>query len=123
MSNKYWKLPRNWQQLKDAVTWAAGGELSLEIEAPKYVIAEILRQDKLDELILHLVNFNVVEVPVVENIEIDLEIPEGMNIKRVSLLYAKDSGTGAQNLRFKTSNNRIHFTIPKLNAYAMLIIK
>jgi hypothetical protein len=39
MSNKYWKLPKNWRQLKDAVKWAAGGELSLEIDAPTYVVA------------------------------------------------------------------------------------
>lgn len=123
MSNKYWKLPRNWQQLKDAVTWAAGGELSLEIKAPKYVIAELLRQDKLDELIVHLVNFNVIAEPVVENVEIDLGVPEGMNIKRVSLLCAEDSGTETRDLRFKTDNNRIHFTVPILNAYAMLLIK
>jgi hypothetical protein len=123
MSNKYWKLPKNWQQLKDAVTWAAGGELSLELKAPQYVVAEILRHKKLDELILHLVNFNVVEVPVVENVEVDLEIPEGMDIKRISMLYAKDSGTGTQNIRFKTDNNRIYFTVPKLNAYAMLLIE
>ena len=112
-----------WEQLKDAVTWAAGGELSLEVKAPKYVVAELLQQDKLDELIVHLVNFNVIEEPVVENVEIDLGIPEGMSIKRVSLLCAEDSGTQTRDLRFKTDNNRIRFTVPELNAYAMLIIK
>jgi hypothetical protein len=123
MSNKYWKLPKNWQQLKDAVKWAAGGELSLEVKAPEYVVAEILQHEELDELIVHLVNFNVVEVPTVENVEVDLRIPEGMSIKRLSMLTAKDSGTETQNIKFKTDGDRIHFTIPKLNAYAMLLIK
>ena len=123
MTNKYWKLPKNWKQLAEAIKWAAGGELSLELKAPSYVVAEILQQKQLGELVLHLVNFNVVAEPVVENLEVDLRIPEGMSIKRVSLLYAKESGSQTQSLRFQTDNHRIHFTVPKLNAYAMLIIK
>jgi hypothetical protein len=123
MTNKYWKLPRNWQQLKEAVKWAAGGELSLELKAPPYVVAELLEQKELDELVLHLVNFNVVNEPEVENVEVDLLIPEGNSIKRVSLLTATESGTQTQNLRFKTNDNRIHFSVPKLNAYAMLLIE
>jgi len=123
MSNKFWKLPKNWQQLKDAVTWAAGGELSLEVKAPEYVIAEFLQHKELDELILHLVNFNVVEVPTVENVEVDLRIPEGMSVEKLSMLTAKDSGTQTQAIKFKTDGQRIQFTVPKLNAYAMLLIK
>jgi len=123
MSNKYWKLPKNWQQLKDAVKWAAGGELSLELKAPPFVVAELLEQKELDELILHLVNFNVVNEPVVENVEVDLKIPESMSVKQVSLLTANDSGTQIQDLRFQTDDHRIRFTVPKLNAYTMLLIE
>ena len=123
MSNKFWKLPKNWQQLKDAVTWAAGGELSLEVKAPEYVVAEILQHEELDELILHLVNFNVVEVPTVKNVEVDLRIPEGMSVKQLSMLTAKDSGTRTQKIKFKKDGQRIRFTVPKLNAYAMLLIE
>ena len=123
MNNKYWKLPKNWRQLKEAVTWAAGGELSLEIEAPTYVVAEILEQKELDELILHLVNFNVVAEPEVKNVQVDLNIPDGKRIKRVSMLTANDSGTQTKDIKFKTVNHRIHFTVPKLNAYAMILIE
>jgi len=123
MNNKYWKLPKNWQQLKEAVTWAAGGELSLEVKAPTYVVAEILEQKELGELILHLVNFNVVADPEVENVQVDLDIPEGKSIKQVSMLTATDSGTQTKILKFKTNDNRIHLTVPKLNAYAMIIIE
>jgi hypothetical protein len=123
MTNKYWKLPTNWEQLKEAVKWAAGGELSLEVKAPPYVVAELLQQKELGELVLHVVNFDVVEEPVVENVEVDLRIPEGMSVKRVSLLSARNSGTQTEDLRFKMKNHRIHFTVPELNAYAMLLIK
>lgn len=123
MNNKYWKLPRNWQQLKEAVTWAAGGELSLEIKAPTYVVGEILEQKELDELIIHLVNFNVVNEPEVKNVQVDLNIPQGKCITQVSMLTAKDSGTQTKSLKFKMEKNRLHLTVPKLNAYAMLLIE
>jgi len=123
MTNKYWKLPKNWQQLKEAVKWAAGGELSLELDAPLYVIAEVLQQKQLDEMIVQLVNFNVVEVPEVENIKVDLRLPEGRHVRRVSVMYAEESGTQTQDLPFKTTNRRIQFTVPKLNAYAMVLIQ
>ena len=123
MSNKYWKLPKNWQQLKEAVKWAAGGELSLDLKAPPYVVAELLEQKELNELILHLVNFNVVVEPEVDKVQVDLNIPEGMDIKQVSMLTATESGTQTKSLKFKMDKTRIHITVPKLNAYAMLIIK
>jgi hypothetical protein len=123
MSNKYWRLPRNWEQLKEAVKWAGGGQLSLELEAPLYVVGEVLQQKQLGETILHLVNFNVVEVPEVKDIHVDLRLPDGQTANRVSLMVAEESGTQTQDLPFKTENGRIQFTVPRLNAYAMLLVQ
>ena len=87
-------------------------------------VNKVQKQKKeLDELILHLVNFNVVVEPEVEKVQVDLNIPEGMDIKQVSMLTATESGTQTKSLKFKMDKTRIHITVPKLNAYAMLIIK
>jgi hypothetical protein len=87
------------------------------------VVAEIMEQQELDELIVHLVNFNVVNKPEVKNVQVDVNIPKGKRIKQVTMLTAKESGTQTQDLKFKTNKTRIQLTVPKLNGYAMLIIK
>ena len=83
----------------------------------------MLQKKELRETILHLVNFNVVEVPEVKDIRVDLTLPDGQTANRVSLMVAEESGTRTQELPFETKNGRIQFTVPKLNAYAMLLIQ
>ena len=122
MTNRFWKLPRNWKQLKDAVRWAAGGELSLEIEAPPYVVAELLQQQEVRKLLLHLVNFNVVREPVVRSIGIDLRIPQGWDIGQVSLLTPDKEEIRV--LPFQNvQDHRINFVVPSLQVYGMLVIQ
>ncbi|PYV26100.1 MAG: hypothetical protein DMG24_07820 [Acidobacteria bacterium] len=63
MTSEYWKLPVNWKELIDDVRWAAGGRLSLEVTAPPTVVAELAHQKQKDELIVHLVNYDVARIP------------------------------------------------------------
>ena len=121
MSNKYWKLPSNWKQLKDAVQWAAGGELSVEIEAPLYVVSELLEQKQQNKTLLHLVNFNVTKEPVVRNIGVDLRIPGNKSVQSVSLFLPEEDS--ASDIPFNTKDNRITFTVPQIAAYGMLVIQ
>jgi hypothetical protein len=121
MSNKYWKLPSNWKQLKDAVRWAAGGELSVEIEAPLYVVSELLEQKQQNKTLLHLVNFNVAKEPTVSNIGVDLRIPGNKSVQSVSLYLPEEDS--ASDIPFNTKDNRITLTVPQIAAYGMLVIQ
>lgn len=121
MTNKYWKLPANWEQLKKAVKWAAGGELSLEVDAPPYVVAELLEQKEQGKLLLHLVNFNVVREPTVRNVRVDLLIPSSFSAQAISVLTAEEQT--ARTLPFRTTEGRIQFTLAELGAYALAVIR
>ena len=116
MKNEYWKLPVNWKQLKNAVKWAAGGELSLDVDAPPYVVAELLEQKEREKVLLYLVNFNVVREPAVHNVEVDLRIPSNFHVQEVSLLSPDQPAS--RTVPFRTKRARIQFTVPKLEAYA-----
>ena len=77
MTYEYWKLPENWEGLVDAVQWAAGGQMTLEVEAPLTVTAELLRQPETGKLLLHLINYHADRTPVVQNINVRLRKSEG----------------------------------------------
>ncbi len=121
MTNDYWKLPANSEQLRDAVEWAAGGELSLQIDAPSYVVAELLEQKENNKLLLHLVNFNVTRVPVVRGINVDLRNPTNFVPKTIILMTAAQGESVA--LPFHVENARTKFTVPELGAYALIVIQ
>ncbi len=53
-----WKRPENWKDIVDAVRWAGGGRLSVEVEAPPSFIVEVRRQTEPDRLLIHLLNFD-----------------------------------------------------------------
>ena len=121
MTNDYWKLPANSEQLRDAVEWAGGGELSLQIDAPSYVVAELLEQKENNKLLLHLVNFNVTRVPVVRGINVDLRNSTNFVPKTIILMTAAQGESVA--LPFHVENARTKFTVPELGAYALIVIQ
>ena len=41
MRNRFWKLPLNWMELVESMKWAAGDELSIEVNAPLTVTIEL----------------------------------------------------------------------------------
>ncbi|MGA2068629.1 MAG: hypothetical protein ABSG86_26900 [Thermoguttaceae bacterium] len=57
VSNRYWKRPANWEELVDAVRWAARDELPVRVDGPPYLVANLVAQPAEHRLLLHLVNY------------------------------------------------------------------
>jgi hypothetical protein len=93
----------------------------VEVEAPLYVVAELLEQKEQGKLLLHLVNFNVVREPAVRGIGVELRIPPDVGVRQVSLLTPEQEGPRA--IPFRIRGTRIEFTVPQLEAYALLIVQ
>ena len=121
MTNDYWKLPANSEELRSAVEWAAAGELSLEVEAPPYVVAELLEQREKNKLLLHLVNFNVVRNTTVRDIGVKLRTPSSFSPQKITLMTAEEGAS--LNVPFRIAEARAQFTIPELGAYALVVIE
>jgi Beta-galactosidase len=117
--NAAWKLPKNYQQLAAAVRWAAGGELSAEVDAPLWVTAELAEQPASRTRLLHLVNFKYQEP--VKSIPVRLRIPTGMRVREVIL---KSPGEGSvERLEFSAAAGIASLRIPQLNDYALILFR
>lgn len=120
MTSQYWKLPENAKDLIDAVQWAAGARMSLEVKAPPNVVAELMEQKPAGELLIHLVNYGRVKTPSVSNIEVSVRIPQGKKASKVTLM-SPDGGEDRQ-VNFVAKEDRITFTVPRLQTYTLALV-
>jgi hypothetical protein len=120
-TSEYWKLPVNWEELIEAVQWAAAGRLSLQVNAPLTVAAEVTEQREEGRTIIHLLNYDAVRTPQVSNIGVSLEIPRGKKVKGISLLSPDEEGTSSPS--FTTRNGSLLFTVPRLKTYTLAVIQ
>lgn len=121
MTSQYWKLPVNWQELVDVVRWAAGGRLSLEVQAPLNVVAELVEQKKQGRFVLHLLNYDVARVEHVRDIQVELAIPDGKSVAGVSI-FTPD-GPSVHNLAHQIGGGRLRFTVPAVETYAFVVVQ
>ena len=121
MTSEYWKLPVNSRQLIDAVRWAAGGQLSLETNAPESVAAELMEGRKGKELLVHLLNYNVAKTPWVKGIEVSLLLPQTKSSSTVVLLSPDEENS--QRVPSTLKNGRFTFTVPRLKTYTLATVE
>jgi len=121
MRGRFWALPKNWEELVDAMRWAANGKFSVGVDAPLTVLAEFQIQKKLDKRLVHLVNYNVEKEPVVENIEIDMAVPSNKKIKHVFQVSADEDRV--HNLAFEQEGDRVFVKVPLLKTYSIIVIR
>lgn len=123
MSGKYWKLPLNWEELMDGVKWAGAGRLSLEVNAPGSltVVAELMEHPGSDRRLVHLLNYAGPLGNTVSNVEVSVELPEGKQVKQVTLKSPDDTDSRA--VSSSTEQGRVHFTVPRLHTYTLAILE
>lgn len=114
---EFWKRPKNWRELVDAVAWAAQGDVPLQVLGPDFLVANLVEQPEKRRRLVHLVNYNTTRVPAIENIKVDCAVPQGQRVNIVRL-YSADSDTSGA-LSFQMQGTRVLFTVPKINAYCM----
>ena len=120
MTSEYWKLPVNAEELIAAVRWAAGGNLSLDVKAPPTVTAELLRQEKTGAMVVHLINYDALQHPVVNGVVVSVQIPDGKKVERISLLSPDEDKSLTIAPRLK--GQRAEFTVPRLATYSLVVI-
>ena len=112
-----WILPANWKDLEQAVRTACGGRLSVEVEAPDWVVVEQTQKDKL--IMVHLVNYR--ENDTRESIPVDVRLDQGRKVKSVKVV--SPDRDGEQQLEFGIADGRVMFVVPELKVYDMIVIE
>jgi hypothetical protein len=118
-SNQYWKLPKNYEGLAEAVRWAARDDLSVQVTAPLSVTMELAQQKSTNTWLLHLLNFRV-EKPVV-NIPVQFRMPAGVKLNQV-VLESPDDGV-RRILPAQVHDGTLSFTVPKVEVYGLVLLR
>ncbi len=120
MRNGYWKLPLNYIQIVDAIKWAAGAELSIDVQAPLTVTIELTQKETRDKMLLHLINFDHEQNKLVKDINVSLRIPEGKQVRDLILLSPDREET--ESLTFNVKSGRVIFKVPRLEVYDLVVV-
>jgi hypothetical protein len=110
-------LPENRRELLEAVRWAAGGPLQVEVKAPETVTMSFYVQPS-GRRLLHLVNYD--EGHPVSKIEVILQLPSENRAASVSLV--SPDLDNSQTLLKEQRGRELRFTVPRLEVYGLVVI-
>ncbi len=121
ITNRFWKRPANWKEIIDAVYWAAADPIPFTVDGPEYLAANYTRQPRRQRYLVHLVNYNATNVPLLKDVEVRVELPGD---KRVTLVtqYGPDA-EDARTLKFTNDGARSRFTVSEMAAYALIAVQ
>jgi hypothetical protein len=119
LGTAFWKLPKNWKQVLDAVMWASEAHIPLQVTGPDFLVINLVEQADKRRRLIHLVNYNS-QVPSLENIGVKCALPEKASANAVRL-YSPDSDT-YQTVDFRMEGAQAVFSVPRLNTYCMIAV-
>jgi hypothetical protein len=120
LGTDFWTRPKNWQDLVDAISWAAAEKLPVAVTAPDFVAMNLLEQTAKQRRIIHLVNYDTERNPSVANISIRCETPQEKPATAVRF-YAPDAYDGKP-VNFRIDGADAVFTVPALQAYGVVTV-
>ncbi len=115
-TNHHWKLPKNYPELIAAIRWAARGRLTVSVQAPLSIAAELVEQRSSGNWILHLINFDFTKP--VDNVAVNLRLPKGRELKEAVVETPDNSAT--QVLKATSTEGVVSFRVPRLKIYSLV---
>jgi hypothetical protein len=116
----FWKRPKNWQEIVDAVFWSAGEHLQVSVAAPDFVAMNLLEQTAKRRRIIHLVNYDTEKNPSIANMSIRCTTPQGKPAAAV-YFYAPDADEGVP-VKFRVEGAEAVFAAPTLRTYGVITV-
>jgi hypothetical protein len=120
ITNRFWKRPKNWPEISDAIRWTAQGSLPVEISGPPFLVANLVAQLDKQRMMLHLVNYNARNSPSIKSVDVTCQLPAGTTAKEVKLI--SPDLTNAEILKASNGGPRVSFTVPEVKTYAVLVL-
>jgi hypothetical protein len=121
ITNRFWKRPKNWKEITDAVNWAAGDPIPFTVDGPEYLVANYTYQPRKRRFLVHLVNYNATKVPSIADIHVRTYTARNEKTLRVTL-YTPDSDK-AQPLEYNIDGYSTTFTVAELRTYAFIAVE
>lgn len=120
LGTEFWKRPRNWQDIVDAITWSAGEDLPVAVTAPDFVTMNLVEQATKRRRIIHLVNYDPKKNPTVANISIRCATPQAKPATAIRF-YAPGADDGKP-IDFRMAGAEAVFIAPALHTYGMIVV-
>ena len=118
IENRFWKRPKNWQDLVDAVGWTAKGNMTVSIKGPEYLVANLVSQPERNRMMLHLVNYNARKGAPASAVEVACRVPKPAKEIR---LYSPDLKE-PEILQAKREASMVTFFVPAVKVYSIAAI-
>jgi hypothetical protein len=118
MSPPQWVLPKNHQEIFDAITTNMPRGLSLTSDAPLTTVAELLTKPETHETLVHFVNFDRQHPLAPFNVTVRKQFAGAVK----SVTAFSPDADDPQPLQFESSGDSITFTAPAMRVYSMIVI-
>ena len=119
MKNRFWGLPLNFQELVDAVAWAANGPLPVEVEAPPTTLVELTANKFQPLMTLHFVNYE--DNRTVTDIVVRLKLPDAGSVEAIE--WRSPDPQKIESLSWKLENGLVVFSVPELEVYGLVSVR
>jgi len=120
LSAEFWKRPKNWKAIIDAVLWASGKSMPITVDAPEFVAANLLEQTQQRRRIIHFVNYGADKASHVDGIAVRCATPEGKPATAVRF-YSPDR-EDEQAVTFRLEGAEAIFSLPSLRVYGVAAV-
>jgi hypothetical protein len=118
MSPTQWVLPKNHEEIYQAIAGALPGGLSITSVAPLTTVMELMVRGKTRETIVHFVNFDRKKILSAFAMDVKNQFPSAVK----TVAYYSPDADDPVNLSFQESGDRAKFTVPPTRVYAMVVI-
>ena len=113
---EYVALPENYKEIESAIEWLLGEKPAVEIEAKGTVLGELTKKYDSEELVLHLVNFDVDKTK--SKIKVTLNIKKDIR-EILNISFEHDE----KKKSYKNKGNSLVFEVDGLKTYEAFCIK
>jgi hypothetical protein len=113
-----WVLPKNHEEIYNAIVGAMSGGLSITSEAPLTTVMELLNRAKTNETIAHFINFDRENGIGPFAVTLRKQFPGATK----SVTCFSPEADGPVDLNFKESGGSVTFTVPAMRTYAMIVV-
>jgi hypothetical protein len=119
-SRRFWKAPKNWQEIAEGVRWAAANHDLLQVSGPAYLVANLTAHPAKRRTVLHLINYNHRSVPSIKSVTVKCRLPEGARLKEARVI--SPDFEGSKTIASQMAGETASFTLPEVKTYSVAVL-
>jgi hypothetical protein len=118
IENRFWKRPKNWEDLANAINWAAKDNALLRMGGPQHLVANLVSQPEKRRMMLHLVNYGARQGTLTESVAVRCRTPQPVKEVR---LYSPDMEQ-PQAITASNEATAVTFSVPPVKVYTIAVM-